>query len=56
MCSGISIMGLCMVTVGLAAIYGIATLAPKLSLQNMTKAVKAKMKGLMLAHNKHTFS
>jgi hypothetical protein len=33
MCGGISMMGLFMVTVGLAAMHGIATFGPKLSLQ-----------------------
>jgi hypothetical protein len=45
-------MGLFMVMAGLAAIYGITTFGPKLSLQNKVKAMKAKMKELMLAHNK----
>jgi hypothetical protein len=37
MCGGISIMGLFMVTAGLAATYGIATFGPKLSLQNKVR-------------------
>jgi hypothetical protein len=51
MCGGISMMGLFMVTAGLAAIYGITAFGPKLSFQNKIKAMKAKMKELMLAHN-----
>ena len=44
-------MGLFMVTAGIATIYTIATFGPKLSLQNRIKAMKAKMKEMMLAHN-----
>jgi len=44
-------MGLFMVTAGLASIYAVTTFGPKLSLQNKVKAMKAKMKELMLAHN-----
>jgi hypothetical protein len=51
MCGGISMMGLFMVTAGLASIYAVTTFGPKLSLQNKVKAMKAKMKELMLAHN-----
>ena len=51
MCGGISVMGLFMATAVLATIYTIATFGPKLSLQNKVKAMKAKMKELMLAHN-----
>ena len=51
MCGGISVMGLFMVTAGLAAVYGITTFGPKLSLQNKIKAMKAKMKEMVLAHN-----
>jgi hypothetical protein len=51
MCGGISMMGLFMVTAGLAATYGIATFGPKLALQNKVKALKAKMKELVIAHN-----
>jgi len=51
MCGGISMVALFMVTAGLAAVYGITTFGPKLSLQNKIKAAKAKMKELMLAHN-----
>ena len=51
MCGGISIMGLFMVTAGLAVVYGITTFGPKLSLQNKIKTMKAKTKELMLAHN-----
>jgi hypothetical protein len=51
MCGGMSLMGLFMVTAGLAATYAIAAFGPKLGLQNKAKAMKAKMKELMLAHN-----
>ena len=51
MCGGISVMGLFMATAVLATIYTIATFGSKLSLQNKIKAMKAKMKELMLAHN-----
>jgi hypothetical protein len=40
-----------MITLGLASIYAITTFGPKLSLQSKIKAMKAKMKALMLAHN-----
>jgi hypothetical protein len=56
MSCGISMMGLFMVTAGLATIYGITTFGPKLSLQNKAKAMKAKMKELMLAHNNQIIS
>ncbi|MFL6360960.1 MAG: hypothetical protein ACJ72V_16690 [Nitrososphaeraceae archaeon] len=56
MCGGISIMGLFMVTAGLAAVYGITTFGPKLSLQNKVKTMRAKMKELMLAHNNQIIS
>jgi hypothetical protein len=56
MCGGISMMALFMVTAGLAAVYGITTFGPKLSLQNKIKAAKAKMKELMLAHNNQIIS
>jgi hypothetical protein len=56
MCGGISMMGLFMVTAGLAAVYGITTFGPKLSLQYDVKAMKAKMKELMLAHNNQIIS
>jgi hypothetical protein len=56
MCGGISLMGLFMVTAGLAAVYGITTFGPKLSSQNKIKAMKAKMKELMLAHNNQIIS
>ena len=49
-------MGLFMAMAGLAAIYGITTFVPKLSLQNRAKAMKAKMKELMLAHNNQIIS
>jgi hypothetical protein len=51
MCGGISMMGLFMVTAGLAILYAITTFGPKLSLQNRVKAIKAKMKEMMLARN-----
>ncbi|HJT47202.1 MAG TPA: hypothetical protein VJ729_03385 [Nitrososphaeraceae archaeon] len=52
MCGGISMMGLFMVTAGLASVYAITTFGPKLSLQNKVKTMKAKMKEMMLAqHN-----
>jgi hypothetical protein len=56
MCSGISTIGLFMITAGLATMYAITTFGPKLSLQNKLKAVKAKMKELMLAHNEQVIS
>jgi hypothetical protein len=56
MCGGISIMGLFMVTAGLATIYTVATFGPKLSLQNKIRSIKAKMKELMLAHNNQVIS
>ncbi|MFL6472612.1 MAG: hypothetical protein ACJ71H_17400 [Nitrososphaeraceae archaeon] len=56
MCGGISMMGLFMVTTGLAAIYAITTFGPKLSLQNKIKATKARIKELMLAHNNQVIS
>jgi hypothetical protein len=49
-------MGLFMATAVLAIIYTIATFGPKLSLQNKIKAMKAKMKELMLAHNNQVIS
>ncbi|MFL6358152.1 MAG: hypothetical protein ACJ72V_02275 [Nitrososphaeraceae archaeon] len=42
----ISMMGLFMVTAGLATTYAITTFGPKLSLQNKIKATKSKMKEL----------
>ena len=51
MCGGISLMGLFMVTAGLATIYTIATFGPKVSLQNKIKAMKAKMKEMVLYRN-----
>jgi hypothetical protein len=51
MSCGISMMGLFMVMAGLAAIYGIRTFGPKLSLQNKIKTLKSKMKELMLVHH-----
>jgi len=56
MCGGTSLMGLFMVTTGLAVVYGITTFGPKLSLQNKIKAMKAKMKELTLAHNNQIIS
>ena len=56
MCGGISMMGLFMVTAGLASVYAITTFDPELSLQNKIKAMKAKMKELMLAHNDQIIS
>jgi hypothetical protein len=56
MCGGISMMGLFMVTAGLAATYGVTTFGPKLSLQSKIKAMKAKTKELMLAHNNQIIS
>jgi hypothetical protein len=56
MCGGISMMGLFTVTAGLAAVYGITTFGPKLSLRNKIKAMKAKMKELMLAYNNQIIS
>ena len=56
MCGGISMMGLFMVTAGLAATYGITTFGPKLSLQNKVKVAKAKMKELILAQNNQVVS
>jgi hypothetical protein len=44
-------MGLFMVTAGIASLYAITTFGPKLSLQNRVKAIKAKMKEMMLARN-----
>jgi hypothetical protein len=49
-------MGLFMVTAGSAAVYGITTFGPKLYLQNKIKAMKAKMKEMMLAHNHQIIS
>ena len=56
MCGGISLMGLIMATAVLAAMYGITTFGPKLSLQNKIKAMKAKMKEMILAHNHQIIS
>ena len=55
MCGGISMMSLFMATAGLATVY-ITTFGPKLSLQNKIKAMKAKMKKLVLAHNNQVIS
>lgn len=56
MCGGISLMGLFMITAGLATTYAITTFGPKISLQNKIKAMKSKMKGLMVAHNNQVIS
>jgi hypothetical protein len=56
MCGGISMVRLFMVTAGLATIYTITTFGPKLPLQSKIKAMKAKMKELMLAHNNQVIS
>jgi hypothetical protein len=56
MCGGISMMGLFMVTAGLASIYAITAFGPKLSLQNKIKSTKAKVKEIMLAHNNQIIS
>jgi hypothetical protein len=39
-----SLMGLFMITLGLASTYAITTFGPKLSLQSKIKAMKSKMK------------
>ena len=56
MCGGMSMMGLFMVAAGLAAVYGITTFGPKLSLQNKIKAMKAKMKETILTRNNQIIS
>ena len=56
MCGGISVMGLFIVTAGLAAVYGITTFGPKLSLQNKIKTMKAKMKEMVLYRNNQIIS
>ena len=56
MSCGISMMGLFMVTAGLAAVYGITIFGPKLSLQNKVKTMKAKTKELILDHNNQIIS
>jgi hypothetical protein len=56
MCGGISLMGLFMAIAGLATIYTIATFGPKLSLQNKIKAMKAKMKEMILTRNNQIIS
>jgi hypothetical protein len=56
MCGGISMMGLFMVTAGLASLYAITTFGPKLSLQNRVKAIKARKKDMMLARNNQVIS
>jgi hypothetical protein len=56
MCGGISMMGLFMMTAGLASVYAITTFGPKLSSHNKIKAMKAKMKELMLAQNNQIIS
>jgi hypothetical protein len=49
-------MGLFMVTAGLATVYSITTFGPKLSLQNKIKAMKSKIKEMVLAHNNQVIS
>jgi hypothetical protein len=49
-------MSLFMITAGLATTYAITTFGPKLSLQNKIKAMKSKMKELILAHNNQIVS
>jgi hypothetical protein len=56
MCGGIPMMGLFMVTAGLATTYAITTFGPKLSVQSKIKAMKSKMKELVLAHNNQVIS
>jgi hypothetical protein len=56
MCGGISVMGLFMITAGLASVYTITTFGPKLSLQNKIKAMRTKMKDMVLAHNNQIIS
>jgi hypothetical protein len=56
MCGGISMMGMFMVTAGLASVYAITTFGPRLSLQNKIKAMRTKMKDMMLAHNNQIIS
>jgi hypothetical protein len=56
MCGGISMMGLFMVTAGLVSVYAITTFGPKLSMQDKIKAMKAKMKELVLARNEQIIS
>lgn len=51
MCGGVSLIGLLMITLGLAGTYAITTFGPKLSLQNKIKAIKSKIKAMMLVHN-----
>jgi purine-cytosine permease-like protein len=51
MCGGVSLVGLLMLTLGLAGTYAITTFGPKLSLQNKIKPMKSKMKAMMLVHN-----
>ncbi|HZA06902.1 MAG TPA: hypothetical protein VE619_04285 [Nitrososphaeraceae archaeon] len=49
-------MGLFMATAALATVYGVTTFGPKLFMQDKVKAMKAKVKELMLAHNNHIVS
>ena len=56
MCGGISLMGLFMVTAGLASVYAITTFGTKLSLQNKIKAMRTKMKDMVIAHNNQIIS
>jgi len=53
---GTSWAALAIATAGLAAVYGITTFGPKLSFQNKIKAMKAKMKELMLVYNNQIIS
>ena len=55
MCGGI-FLGLFMATAVLATIYTIATFGPKLALQNKIKAMKAKMKEMVLTRNNQIIS
>jgi hypothetical protein len=56
MCGGISMMGLFMAAAVLATAYAITTFGPRLSLQNKVKAMKAKMKEIVLAYNNQIIS
>jgi purine-cytosine permease-like protein len=56
MYGGISLLGLFVIKLGLASTYTISTFGPKLSIQNKTKAMKSKMKAMILAHNNRIIS
>jgi hypothetical protein len=56
MCGGISLMGLFIVALGLASTYAITKFGPNLSIQNKIKAMKSKMKDMMLVHNNQIIS